>query len=416
MFKNTRIIKILSFNSFSVFLKLLGGFVSIKAIAYFLGPTAMALLGNFKNFIVTTQKVSLLGFTNGIVKYTSEYKEDIDKRNSVFFSSLITTFSLALVISVFVISFSEVLSNYIFQTADYQQVIKVFGIGLPFYVVHINIIYFLNGLKQFRRFLLTSILASSFSIVYSLLLIWKMNIQGALLAIATTESVILVFSIGYLKRLRVRFSKSYFSVPLLKKLFVFSLMALFTAVLEPNVNLYLRKLIINKFGLFEAGIWESVNRFSNYYTLFITSALSLYYLPRLAEINDTSNFRRIVLRYYKFILPVLIVCGVGVFVLRDVLIKLVFGEEFKTMEVYFLPRLVGDGFKILSYALSYQFLAKRMIKMYLISEVLFFAVYVIGSLLLIKQYQVLGVVYAYTIAYIVYWLLVLVFFRKRLQV
>lgn len=415
MFRNHRIIKLLSLNSLSVFIKLLGGFVSVKAIAYFLGPGAMALLGNFKNFITTTQRVSTLGFQSGIVKYVSEFEDDLEKRSQLFCTSLVSTGLLSVILGSSILMASSSISDYIFYSQEYVAIIRLFGAVLPFYVIHVTILNVLNGLKRFKVFIRISILASIFAMIFSVFLIWKARIFGALLSIATVEAIVVLFSIGQLRNIGVRFYKKYFSKSLLKKLFAFSTMALFTAILDPSANLFLRKLIISEFNLFEAGIWEGINKLSNYYLLFVTSSLSLYYFPKLAETKSIVTFKSIVKKYYRFVLPILLLGGTVLYFGRHIFIHLLFGEDFESMECYFLPRVIGDTFKILSYALSYQFLAKRMLTMYIVSELIFFISYTLAALLLIDSFGVLGVVYAYAVAYFIYWLLVLIFFADKFR-
>ena len=73
----------MSLNSFSILIKIVIGFITSKVIAIFLGPSGMALVGNFRNFISSTEAFATLGFENGLVKYVAEHKNDNEKLTKI---------------------------------------------------------------------------------------------------------------------------------------------------------------------------------------------------------------------------------------------------------------------------------------------------------------------------------------------
>lgn len=68
--------KITSLNSLSVLVKIGVGVVSSKVMAVFVGPSGLALVGNFRNFITSIEALSTLGLQNGVVKYVVDTKDD----------------------------------------------------------------------------------------------------------------------------------------------------------------------------------------------------------------------------------------------------------------------------------------------------------------------------------------------------
>jgi PST family polysaccharide transporter len=87
--KYQTVFKIGILNSFGILIRLFTGILSAKAIAVFIGPSGMALMGNFRNVMASIEGIASFGFPNGIVKYVSEYKEDHKKINSLFSTVLI---------------------------------------------------------------------------------------------------------------------------------------------------------------------------------------------------------------------------------------------------------------------------------------------------------------------------------------
>ena len=68
--------KLTSLNSLSVIFKIGIGLITSKLLAIYIGPSGMALVGNFRNFLNSIESFSTLGFQNGIIKYTAESKKD----------------------------------------------------------------------------------------------------------------------------------------------------------------------------------------------------------------------------------------------------------------------------------------------------------------------------------------------------
>jgi PST family polysaccharide transporter len=80
----------------------------------------------------------------------------------------------------------------------------------------------------------------------------------------------------------------------------------------------------------------------------------------------------------------------------------------------FLPQLAGDIFKILSWVLALQMMAKASTKLFITTELVAGLLLFICSLVLIPLTGALGAVYAYMLNYIGYFLLMIFLYRKTL--
>src|ERR1700687_647815 len=111
------------------------------------------------------------------------------------------------------------------------------------------------------------------------------------------------------------------------KLGHFSLMALASAILVPIGQLIVRGYITKSQNLVNAGLWEGINRISGMYLLVITTSLSVYYLPRLAELKTKQEIRKEVFGVYKLVIPALLVATIMIFILRKLIIQILFTKE-----------------------------------------------------------------------------------------
>ena len=199
-----------------------------------------------------------------------------------------------------------------------------------------------------------------------------------------------------------------------KQYFGYSLMTLTTLALLPVSQLILRGYVISEISATDAGIWEGMNRVSGTYLSVITTALSIYYLPRLSEISNNIDLRKEIFKCYKFIIPMLLLMGVSIYVARYFIIWLLFTPDFLSMESLFIWQLLGDLFKISSWLLSFIMVAKAQTKMFITTEIVFNLMYLLLCFICMKYNGVVGLTQGYLINYILYLAAMSILYRKVL--
>ncbi|MBU2939659.1 O-antigen translocase [Lacinutrix sp. C3R15] len=415
---NNVLFKVASLNSVAVITKIITGFLTSKAIAYFIGAEGMALIGNMRDFLRSAQSVSILGLYNGVVKYIAEFKN----KTLELSRTLSTAFYLGF-ISTFLVSFfcyfnAQNINNYLFPVYnDYAYVVKIFAITLPFYTLNMFLFSILNGFSKYKIILIISIIGQTLGAIVTVLLIWLNKIDGALIAIVIVESLILLITlvgisnqrslVPLIKVKNVRFSS-------IKKLSSYSIMALFSAIVLPIVAIVIRTYIIDNVSHQAAGFWEAMNRISKYYLMFVSSLLTLYILPRLSEIDNVKEFRKEVFGFYKTIIPVFATGLIVIYLLRSYIVTIVFTAEFKPVEDLFFWQLLGDFVKVLSIVISYQFLAKNMFWHYIITEAFSVLLMYLASIYFIDLFGVKGAVIAHFVNYVIYYAVILLIFSSSL--
>ncbi|HEU4497394.1 MAG TPA: O-antigen translocase, partial [Flavobacterium sp.] len=347
--KQNNLIKVLSLNSISVGISVVLGIASSKIISTFLGTSGMALLGSFRNFTAMMKSIATLGINNSIIKLFLENKDD-QKEISTLFS---TFFWIFLFISSFlgflILLFSGSISLFLFYSHSYKISIQFFAVLLPLVVINAFWIAIYNGLEQFKRIVLIQILSNAFGFLITAFLIWNNNISGGLFAIAISEFIMVFITFLFVRRdrelfkfdLRKIISKKYFDV--IKK---FSAMALVSGIIIPLNSLLIRNNIVESYSLKEAGIWDAVNKLSGFYMVFFSSGLSLYYMPRLAQIHTDSKFKEELKYYFKTFVPLFFLMTCMLFFFKDSIIRIAFAEEFDAIKEMLVWQLLGDFFKI----------------------------------------------------------------------
>ncbi len=408
---NKPLFKVSSLNGISVLIKIAIGLITSKVIAIFVGPSGMALVGNLRNFLSSIETVSFLGFQNGTVKYIAENEKDEMGIKKVISTVFITLFGLSVLISVCLFVLSSYLNLKIFGSANkYNLIFKALAVGLPWYVANFIFVAIINGLGKFSKVIYITIFGNIISLLVSVALIWQMKTLGALLSVVISPSLLFLVSWYYINS-EIRFlnyvSLDWFDFSIIKKLSSYTLMALTSGVLGPIVFLAIRNNVIKNLGAEQAGYWEAISRISTYYMMFITTLLSVYFLPKLILAKKNVETKTIFFSYYKNVLPLFLAALMVLYFLRGFVIQILFTADFEPVENLFFWQLLGDFFKAISLILGYQLLAKKMTKVFIATELISLFLLYFFSVNLIKIFDIQGVIMAYCLSYVGYFLVLL---------
>jgi O-antigen/teichoic acid export membrane protein len=414
----TNLFKITSLNSVSVLIRIGIGFVTSKLLAIFVGPSGMALVGNLRNFSTSLESISTLGFQNGIVKYVAESKDDKQQFqrtvSTVFFSLVVVAVILSVILYFFAAFWNQQIFGNHFQ---YEIVIKAMALALPWFAIAVFLLSVINGLGKFTSVIWINIVGNSVGLLVSISMIVQYKTLGALLSIVISPAL-LFFVTYYFIAKEFNFSKTirynYFDFQVIKNLSSYSLMALVSSVFGPLVYLAIRKNAIFVVGIEQAGFWETMTRISTYYMLFISTIMTVYFLPKLAIAKDNLETKKVFWSFYKNILPLFSIGLLLIYFSRNSLINLLFTKEFLPVASLFFWQLFGDVLKVASMILGYQFYAKKLTLAFIVSELASLGVLYFASHYLITIFGIQGVLMAQALDNLFYLLVLGVYFRKSL--
>ena len=388
-------------------IKMLSMLAINKAVAVFIGPTGLALIGQFQNFTQLGMTVAQGGINAGVTKYTAEYGRESDQLRVLFSTAFKISFLCSIAFGFTSILFSKLFSDYFLDTVEYSYVFVIFGISLPLFVLNQLLLSIVNGLKEVKVFIGANISQSVYGLIFTSILVIFFGLDGALIAMVTNQSVILLVVLWMLRKhavIRWQLFKSAYSREEGGKLFRYSAMVLTTAAMVPVSHLLVRNYIGDTLGWEQAGYWQAIWYISTIYLMVVTTALSIYYLPRLSEISDIAEIRSELFSGYKIILPVVSLMAVAIYFCKDLIVWLLFTEEFEPIKELFVWQLIGDVIKLAAWLLSYLMLAKAMVRYLVVTEILFSILFVVLSILFVQRYGLIGVTYAFALNYTIYFL------------
>lgn len=398
-------------------IKMLTGLVTNKIVAIYLGPSGIAMLGQFYNFTTIVMSIAGLGLEQGITKYTAEYQNDEKNKKSLLSTGFIIALFCCLVISAFIFINKKYFSWEILKTGNYSLVFAVLALTLIFFVFNTFFNAVLNGHKEFRKIITTKIISAILGLIIVAISIIKFGILGAFLGYILSQTLVFFVTINWVIRsswFNLDTFFKYFDKRMILKLGGYTLMAFTTLFASSFIQLQVRTYIIDHISTVEAGYWQGITRISSLYTLFVTTTLSVYYLPKLSELKTDKELNKEIFKGYKFILPLIILSCTLIFLFKGFIINVLFSSSFAPMKNLFLFQLLGDILKIASWLLSYMMLAKAMTKVFIISEAVFGLFYYTLTIFFINRYGVVGAIYSYFINYIFYLIFMVYLFRKIL--
>ncbi|MEO6631148.1 MAG: O-antigen translocase [Mucilaginibacter sp.] len=412
-----KLIKTSIFSAIITFIRIASGFVAGKMFALITGPSGVALIGQFTNFITIVLTFANGAINTGVVKYTAEYEYNQPKLKQLFSTSLKISICCSGAFGLILLTTATYVSHILFKSAIYSNPIRILGVTIILYSLNSLLISILNGLKQIKTYTIVNTAGSIIGLIFTVTLVYFYKIEGALYALVLAQSVVFLITLILVIK-SSWFSWSFFNQPYDKKiardLSHFSLMAVVSALTMPVSQIVLRNLVISKLGINSAGYWQGMMRVSDGYLMLITTSLSTYYLPKLASLQNNTDLRKEIFQGFKIILPVVFVGCLLIYFLRFFIIHLLYTADFESMNSLFVYQLIGDFFKVAAWILGYLMLAKAMTKTFIVTEFFFSISYVLLAYVCIRLFKLNGITIAFAINYFIYLIAMTFVFRKLL--
>lgn len=401
-------------NAIAVLIRVLSSVALNKIIAIFVGPSGYAVIGQFQNLVTMLVTLANGGMNNGITKGTAEHFDDIGRQHRIWQTAGTITIVGASIAGLGIVLFREPIARYVLNDARYANVFIWLGLGLVLIAVNGLLLAILNGKKQIKLFVVINIIGSLLGLAITGILTILLKLEGALIALSINQALVLVVSAILCHRqpwFRLSMLLGSIDPTVVRELLKFAAMALASATVTPLTQIAIRNDLIAQFGMNSAGYWEALTRISALYLTIITVPLSIYYLPRFAEIRRHEDLVEEIVKGLRIIAPATIVIALLLYMLRDVAIYLLFTKEFIPMRNLFGWQAVGDVFKVMGWLLGYVLIGRGFAKSFIVIEISFGFLWYFLVTICTSLFGLVGAQVAYAANYMIY-TLVLVFLLK----
>ncbi len=417
-FKNNLLLKITSLNSFSIGVRALLGFISGRIIAEKFGPSGVALIGDIRNIIPMIQSFSSLGFFNGIVKYVAEFKSNKVELLKLFSTTFVFVFFASFISFVVLFFGASYWNNLLFgENQNFSFIFQLLAIASPFIAMNRIFNGIINGLSLYKKFIKIEFFTYVLGVVFILTFLYFKGLKGTLFAIAMIpilQFLILFYFFSKTLKEYLDYKEIRIVIPYKNKLFGFTIMSFVATLLGNFIEVDLRGYLKNQISSEDAGYWTAMCNLSKQYLIFFSAIFTLYIIPKFTTISSSIIFRKELLYIFRTILPLLAIGLLLIFFLRNLIIEITLGEGFLEMSSLFKWQLIGDFTKIVSMIIAHQFLAKKMVKQFIITELLSLLFFYVFARFFIKSMGVEGIVFAHFVRYVLYLLVVVIILRKHI--
>jgi PST family polysaccharide transporter len=385
--------------------KILAGFVLVKVVVLAAGPQGVAQLGQFQNLVAVIAILAGGMFYTGVTKLVAECADDRGRVFAVIHAALkASLLAFACVASVVAVWHDEIAAG-ILKNGDLGGFVLVLPLLVFLSVLNGLWLAVLNGYRRVRELVLANIACSVLMIVMTIALALPFGEVGAYVSILTPPAIVLFavllwrFDTAQWTLFKTVAQEQMQPYPELGR---FAVMGLVSAVTAPVAQMVMREYLVNALSIDQAGIWQGVTRISEIYLVFITSSLSVYFLPKLAQTQNNLELRHLVSSVLKLVIPVSLLLGGLIYLCRDLLIELLFTADFSSMRDLFFWQIAGDMIKIISWIFAYVVLVRGAALVFVIGEVVFNCTYPLLGMLFVPTHGLLGAVAAYGVNYIFY--------------
>lgn len=389
-------------------MRLLISLVIQRLMAEIVGEAGISKVGQLRNLSQLITSFSSVGIFNGIVKYVSEHKEDQVQLQKLFSTAFVFTVLGTVGTGLALFFAADFLSDLLFASSDFSYLMKLLAVTVPFVAMYRVFNGIINGLSRYKKFAKIDLFSYLLSSILTIVFLFQFNIDGVLIAIALTPVIqffMLLFIFAKELKEYLIFSKLSFQTPFAKGLLSFSLMSFFSTVLLNYVEIDIRTMVVNRISEADAGIWTAMSFISKNYMVFSSAIFSLYVLPKFAGIYTKYDFKKELFSIYKTLLPLFGIGMVLIYLFRDLVIQLIY-PDFMEMSPLFKWQLMGDFIRLAALVLMSQFLAKKLVRSFIFSEIISLGLFYFLARYLVDIFGIEGVVMAHFARYIVYFFVV----------
>lgn len=395
-------------------LRMVVNLVVIKFISVVMGPAGLGLLGNLMSATTMVMLFSGGGIINGITKYVAEYNSRPDRQRQFLQGATAYGFTASAIVLLISFIAARPIAVALFGTADMAWLIPLLGVAYLLCFIGGSIIATVNGKQQPHYFALITASGYLAVIPVAFLLIKCGGMPGAAIALVAVvvstaiPAVIVGTRSGLMPMLRPRYHREDS-----KRLFRFTCITLVSATAFPLTEIFIRTHLTEHLGITSTGIWQATARLSGAILGFFTVYLATSHMPRLSAITERKAAAAAVIRALCIIGPVFACAALLIYIMRSVVIQLLFSSSFSALENIIGWQLIGDFFRVCSYVVGFLVVAKAALKVHIAAEITQCLLYLGFALSAVWMgFGLREVAKAYALTYAIYFILTLLALRR----
>jgi len=396
----------------STLIKTIATYVMWKIIAVYTGPTGVALIEQFQNFLQIARSAILCGINQAVIKYVAEYKTDGKKKSNILSNALIINLVFCIIIAAILILFSSAISNLILQSSEYKKIIILVAASIILFSMNIFGLSVLNGELEIKKYVICNIANTTINFLLTIYLVIYYGFYGGLIGFTLNQALVGIITVYFVMKCKEFNINSYLKgadLAGVSKIIKYSLMVFTVTLIVPISHIVVRKYIASTLLWEDAGYWQAIMRLSSGYLIVMNLILSIYYIPKFSGTKTILELKKEVIRSYKIILPLILIAIIMIFFLKKQITIIMYSSQFLPIVALFKYQLIGDTARMGTWLLTNILFAKAMIKTFIFSEIFFATSYVLFTIFFVHYYGLIGSAIGFAVNYILYAIFIVFF-------
>ncbi|MBR5907071.1 MAG: O-antigen translocase [Bacteroidales bacterium] len=392
--------------------------VKSKFIAVLLGPLGVGIQGLYQSALLFVQSVTAMGLSSSAVRDVSEVNGSGDlSRVAIIVKTLRRLVWCTGLLGVMaVILFSPMLSETSF--GDKKHIV-------PFIILSITLLIdqicagqkvLLQGMRRLGQLAKASAIGSTLSLLVSVPLYYLYGIEGIVPTLILNSLTLLFLSWLYARHISLPPVKLTIKETILhgKGMLKMGFAMSWSSILVLGCAYALRWFIRSETGTEAVGLYTAGFTIINTYVGMIFTAIGTDYYPRLAAVNNDNKLTTATVNQQGevavlIMAPLLLIC----IIFMPIIVRILYSEQFLGANSFISIAAVGMIFKLGSWLIAFQFIAKGESKLFVINETITNIYFLLLNLIGYKLFGLSGLGISFTLSYLIYFIQVYLIAQKR---
>lgn len=392
--------------------------VKSKFVAILIGPLGVGIQGLYTSALQLIKSLTSMGLTSSAVRDVSEAHGSGDymriSRTVAILRKLVwITGALGMLVTLFC---SRYLSKSSFGDYSHTIAFCILSITLLIDQLALGQQSILQGTRRLKDLAKCSAIGATFGLIISLPIYYFFGVKGIVPTLVLSSVTMLILSWAYSRKLKLDdVVLSYNEVlrggsTMLKMGIAMSFSSILVYGCTFLLNLFIRK----ESGTEMVGLYTAGTTIINSYVGMIFTAIGTDYYPKLAASNnDNSKMCGLVNQQgeiaFLILGPLLCIC----LIFMPLIVQVLYSDRFLGASNFILFAAFGMFFKLCSWLIAFQFVAKGESRLFVINETITNVYFLALNLLGYKLAGLVGLGVAFALSYFIYSVQVFIIAKKR---
>jgi PST family polysaccharide transporter len=352
------------------------GIVRTKFFAILLGPSGVGLMGLYNSVISIAGTVSSMGINSSGVRQIAEASGTGNQQQiaKILISLRRVSLFMGLIGMAIMIVFRNTICRLTFGNTEHAGSLALLSVTIFFSVVSGGQSALIQGMRRLRELASLKIFGAFCGTIFSIPIIYALGEKGIVLFMIVVSAIGIINSWWHARKIQIvpqisiKWSDTYYEAKSLLKL---GIVFMSSGLMTVSTNYFLSVLVVRKFGLNGAGIYQAASALASIYVGFILNAMGTDFYPKLTAVAHNNSACNRLVNEQAEISILLAVPGILItLTLAPIIIQLFYSDKFIVAYEILRWQILGIFLRIVAWPMGFILLAKGEGKLFFCTELI----------------------------------------------